>query len=125
MNIFTTLFLQNFSKIFPKRTILKKILGGACPEHPNKRVALPRDAWSFAPCKYTHFSKKCFEPPPTKSSIRHCIQANFEINRPIRYQITAQRKHFHTRQTDGQTSLTIIRISLFRQNRNIISRRQS
>ena len=28
------------------------------------------------------------------------IQADFEINRPIRYQITAKRNYFHRRQTD-------------------------
>ena len=31
------------------------------------------------------------------------IQANFEINRPIRYQITAKINYFHRRQTDGVT----------------------
>ena len=31
------------------------------------------------------------------------IQADFEINRPIRYQITAKINSFHRRQTDGQT----------------------
>ena len=30
------------------------------------------------------------------------IQADFEINRPIRYQITAKRNYFHRRSTDGQ-----------------------
>ena len=33
------------------------------------------------------------------------IQADFEINRPVRYQITAKRNYFHGR-TDGQTSRT-------------------
>ena len=32
-------------------------------------------------------------------------QADFEINRPVRYQITAKKKYFH-RRTDGQTSRT-------------------
>ena len=32
------------------------------------------------------------------------IQADFEINRPVRYQITAKRNYFHRRRTDGQTS---------------------
>ena len=31
------------------------------------------------------------------------IQADFEINRPIRYHITAKRNYFHRLQTDGQT----------------------
>ena len=30
------------------------------------------------------------------------IQAEFEIDRPIRYQITAKRNYFHKRPTDGQ-----------------------
>ena len=38
------------------------------------------------------------------------IQADFEINRPVRYQITAKRNYFYRRQTDiqtdGQTSRT-------------------
>ena len=39
------------------------------------------------------------------------IQADFDINRSVRYQITAKRKYFHRRtdgQTDGQTSRTTI-----------------
>ena len=31
------------------------------------------------------------------------VQADFEINRPIRYQITAKINYFHRRQTEGQT----------------------
>ena len=31
------------------------------------------------------------------------IQANFEINRPVRYRNTAKRNYFHRQQTDGQT----------------------
>ena len=31
------------------------------------------------------------------------IQADFEINWPIRYQITANINYFHRRQTEGQT----------------------
>ena len=34
------------------------------------------------------------------------IQANFEINQPVRYAITAKKNYFHRRQTDGQTSRT-------------------
>ena len=30
------------------------------------------------------------------------IQAEFEISRPVRYQITAKRSYFHGRQTDGR-----------------------
>ena len=37
----------------------------------------------------------------------HCaltdIQADFEINRHVRYRNTAKRNYFHRRQTDGQT----------------------
>ena len=32
------------------------------------------------------------------------IQTDFEINRPVRYQITTKRNYLHKRQTDGQTS---------------------
>ena len=32
------------------------------------------------------------------------IQADFEINQPVRYQITTKRNYFHGRQTDGQRS---------------------
>ena len=31
------------------------------------------------------------------------IQANFEFNRHIRYEITAKRNYFHRQRTDGQT----------------------
>ena len=34
------------------------------------------------------------------------IQADFEINRPIRYRITENRNYFHRRQTDRQTDGT-------------------
>ena len=34
------------------------------PNHPSKRVALPRAAWRCAPCKYPHFSRKILNPPP-------------------------------------------------------------
>ena len=33
------------------------------------------------------------------------IQASFEINQPIRYQITAEINYFHGRQTDGRTDV--------------------
>ena len=33
------------------------------------------------------------------------IQAEFEINRPVRYQITAKRSYSHRRQTDGRTDV--------------------
>ena len=67
MNIFTIIFLQNFSKIFSKThqiaPFLKFSWGSIPPNPPSKRVALPRAAWRFAPCKYPHFYKKKFEPP--------------------------------------------------------------
>ena len=37
------------------------------------------------------------------------IQANFDINRSIRYQITAIRNYFHRRQTDRQTDRRRVR----------------
>ena len=39
------------------------------------------------------------------------IQADFEINRPIRYQITAKngKNYFHRRQTDGRTDRRCVR----------------
>ena len=46
-------------------TIFKKFLGGGMPPNPpSKRVASPRAAWGFAPCKYPHFSRKMLNPPP-------------------------------------------------------------
>ena len=33
------------------------------PNPPSKRVASPRAAWRFAPCKYPHFSTKILNPP--------------------------------------------------------------
>ena len=33
------------------------------------------------------------------------IQADFEINRPVRYRNTAKISYFHRRQTDGQTKI--------------------
>ena len=80
MNIFTIIFLQNFSKIFSKTHEIApflKIFSGEhsqhTPEPPSKRVASPRAAWRFAPCKYPHFYKKNLNPPPEmKSWIRHC-----------------------------------------------------
>ena len=70
MNIFTIFSLQNLSKIFSKThqiaPFFKVFSGEHAPEPPGKRVALPRAAWREAPCKYTHFSKKYFEPPPPK-----------------------------------------------------------
>ena len=34
MNIFTFFFYKILAKYSPKRTIIKKILGGACPQTP-------------------------------------------------------------------------------------------
>ena len=56
------------------------------------------------------------------------IQADFEINRPIRYQITAKRNYFHRRQTDrqtdgrtdGQTSRATTIGSFFRKTKNLL-----
>ena len=48
------------------------------------------------------------------------IQADFEINRPVRYQNTAKRNYFHRRtdrRTDGQTSRTIT-IGIFLRKKN-------
>ena len=33
------------------------------PNPPSKRVASPRAAWRFAPCKFPHFSRKILNPP--------------------------------------------------------------
>ena len=67
MNIFTNFFLQNFSKVFSKThqiAQIKKIFSGEhAPEPPSKRVASPRAAWGFAPCKYPHFYKNILNPP--------------------------------------------------------------
>ena len=53
------------------------------------------------------------------------FQAEFEINQPIRYQITAKTNYFHRRtdgqrdgQTDGQTSRTTTIGSLFRKKKH-------
>ena len=60
MNIFTIIFLQNFSKIFSKThqiaPFLKNFSGEHAPEPPSKRVA--------SPCKYPHFYKNILNPPP-------------------------------------------------------------
>ena len=39
------------------------------PNPPSKRVALPRAAWRFAPCKYPQFSRKILNPPPPRNEI--------------------------------------------------------
>ena len=71
MNIFTVIFFLNFSKIFSKThqiaPFLKNFSGEHAPEPPSKRVALPRTAWRFAPCKYPPFYKKIRTPPEMKS----------------------------------------------------------
>ena len=72
MNIFTTFFVQNFSKIISKTHQIApsfKIFSGEhAPVPPSKRVALPRAAWRFAPCKYPHFYKNIMNPPPKMKS---------------------------------------------------------
>ena len=72
MNIFTIFFFYKIlAKYSPKRTKLhhfKKISRGSIPLNPpSKRVASPRAAWRFAPCKYPHFSKNILNPPEMKS----------------------------------------------------------
>ena len=63
MNIFTIFFDKIAAKYTPKRTKLhhfKKISRGSIPPPPippSKRVALPRIAWRFAPCKHPQFLK--------------------------------------------------------------------
>ena len=69
MTIFSIIFfLQNFSKILSKThqiaLFLKIFSVEHAPEPPSKRVASPRAAWRFAPCKYPHFSRKILNPPP-------------------------------------------------------------
>ena len=60
MNIFTIIFLQNFSKIFSKThqiaPFLKIFLGEHAPEPP------------FVPCKNPHFYKKILNPPSEMKS---------------------------------------------------------
>ena len=66
MDIFPLLFLQKFSKIFPKTHQIapfkKKIIWGTCPNPPPpppiQRVAL------IATRKYPHFSKVFSTTPP-------------------------------------------------------------
>ena len=66
MNIFTIFF----TKYSPKRTKLHHFLKfsrGSMPMNPpDKRVALPRATWLFAPCKYPHFYKNILNPPTPK-----------------------------------------------------------
>ena len=69
MTIFLNIFLKFFlAKYSLKRTKLhhyKKFSRGSIPPNPpNKRVASPRAAWRFAPCKYPHFSRKILNPTP-------------------------------------------------------------
>ena len=67
-----------------KRTKLhhfKKFSRGSMPPNPpSKRVASPRAAWHFAPCKYPHYCGKFLNPPPPRNEIldmplvmRQCI----------------------------------------------------
>ena len=71
MTIFQIIFFYKIlAKYSLKRTKLhhfKKFSRGSMPPNPpNKRVALPRAAWRFAPCKYPHFSRKILNPPRNK-----------------------------------------------------------
>ena len=55
------------------------------------------------------FSKKEKNTKKSRLSDMHCpltdIQADFEINRPVRYRNTAKKNYFHRRQTDRQTDV--------------------
>ena len=69
MTIFLIIFFNKIlAKYSLKRTKLhhfKKFSRGSMPPNPpSKRVASPRAAWRFAPCKYPHFSRKNLKPPP-------------------------------------------------------------
>ena len=46
------------------------------------------------------------------------IQADCEINRPVRERITAKINYFHRRQTDGQTSRTTTIGSFFKKKQD-------
>ena len=53
------------SKYTPNCTILKNILGGACPQTPlAKRMASPCAACRFATCKFPNLKKNSCPPPP-------------------------------------------------------------
>ena len=54
------------SKTHQIAPFLKIFSGEHASEPPSKRVASPRAAWRFAPCKYPHFYKQKFEPPQNK-----------------------------------------------------------
>ena len=67
------------------------------PNPPSKRVALPRAAWRFAPCKYPHFSRKILNPPrneildtPLHLTLNICIQGikNTYVERTLHNPIT-------------------------------------
>ena len=68
MNIFIIFFVRILAKYSPKRTKLhhfkKSFSGEHAPKPPSKRVALPRAAWRYAPCKYPHFYRNILTPPP-------------------------------------------------------------
>ena len=55
---------QNIHQNAPNCTILKKILGGACPRTSlAKRMASPCAACHFATCKFPNLKKKFLAPP--------------------------------------------------------------
>ena len=55
------------------------------PNPPSKRVALPRAAWRFAPCKlYPNFSRKILNPP-----------RNEILDTPLVVSIVLQKHYFH------------------------------
>ena len=64
MNIFTIIFLQNFSKIFSKLHHLKKISRGSMPPNPpNKRVA-SLHGMALRAMQIPPLLQKKFEPSP-------------------------------------------------------------
>ena len=77
-------FHKILAKYSTKRTKLHHFLkfsrGSMPPNPPNKRVALPRAAWRFAPCKYPHFYKKYFEPPPRNEILDTPLVVNIQYN---------------------------------------------
>ena len=68
ISIFAKFFDKIAAKYTPKRTKLHHFLkfspGSMPPNPPNKRVALPRPTWRFAPCIYPHFRKLDWTLPP-------------------------------------------------------------
>ena len=55
------------------------------------------------------------------------IEADFEINRPVRHQITVKRNYFHRRQTDNQTDRQTDRLTnvTYENNRYIFEKKNT